>query len=284
VQRGEAAMQRILEIWREAPEIQDGGRALVGRPRGELRFERVTFAYAGGPPVLRDIDLVVPAGSTLAIVGRTGAGKSSLVRLLPRLYDPTAGRVLLDGVDLREYRLRELRSAIGMVPQDPFLFSDTLAANLRFGRQEATDAEVLAAAATAGLEPDLETFSRGIRTRVGERGLTLSGGQRQRATLARALLANPAVLSLDDALASVDKSTEAELLVRLRAAARGRTVILIAHRLSTIRDADRIVVLEEGRIVESGRHDELLPRGGLYAELARRQALAEALEDSDAPR
>jgi ATP-binding cassette subfamily B protein len=231
--------------------------------------------------VLEGIDLVIPAGTTLALVGRTGSAKSTLVHLIPRLYDPTTGRVLLDGIDLRDWKLAELRSAVGVVPQDSFLFSDSLAENIRFGRTDASEEEVLRAARSAQLETDVAAFGRGIHTRVGERGLTLSGGQRQRAALARVLLKDPPVLILDDALSSVDKSTEAELLRELREVARGRTVILIAHRLSTIREADRIVVLDGGRIAESGTHEELLARGGLYADLARRQALAEELEETD---
>ncbi len=281
VQRGEASMRRILEVWREVPEIRDGPLALPERPRGEIRFERVSFAYSDGPPVLRDVELVFPAGSTVAVVGRTGCGKSTLAQLVPRLHDPTGGRILLDGVDLRDLPLADLRRAVGVVPQEPFLFSDTLLENIRFGRTGATEEEALRAALSCRLGPDLEGFRRGIHTRVGERGVTLSGGQRQRTALARALLKDPAVLILDDAFSSVDKSTEAELLRTLQEAAADRTVILIAHRLSTVRLADRIVVLVEGRVVESGTHEELLRRGGPYAELARRQALAEELEETD---
>jgi ATP-binding cassette, subfamily B, multidrug efflux pump len=281
VQRGEAAMQRIQSIRDEVPEIQGGPMALPEPVRGEIRFEGVSFRYGGGTEVLHAIDLVVPAGTVLAVTGRTGSGKSTLLNLLPRLYDPSAGRVLLDGVDLRELDLGGLRRAIGVVPQEPFLFSDTLSENIRFGRADAATEEVLRAAREARLEADLAGFQLGIETRVGERGVTLSGGQRQRTALARALLKDPPVLLLDDPLSSVDKSTEAELLRTIRDVAAGRTVIIVAHRVSTARTADRIVVLDAGRIAESGTHDELISAGGLYAELARRQTLVEELEESD---
>lgn len=281
VQRGEAAMQRIQRIRDEVPEIQSGKRVLPDPVRGEIRFEGVSFRYGAGAEVLHAIDLVVPAGTVLAITGRTGCGKSTLLNLLPRLYDPSAGRVLLDGIDVRELDLGSLRQAIGVVPQEPFLFSDALSENIRFGRADAPREEVLRAARRACLEDDLAGFQHGIETRVGERGVTLSGGQRQRTALARALLKDPPVLLLDDPLSSVDKSTEEVLLRTLREVAAGRTVIIVAHRVSTVRTADRIVVLDAGRIAETGTHDELIAAGGLYAELARRQALAEELAESD---
>jgi ATP-binding cassette subfamily B protein len=281
VQRGEAAMQRIQRIRDEVPEIHSGPGTLLDPVRGEIRFEGVSFRYGTGAEVLHAIDLVVPAGTVLAITGRTGCGKSTLLNLLPRLYDPSAGRVLLDGIDLRELDLGGLRQAIGVVPQEPFLFSDTLSENIRFGRADAPCEDVLRAAHRAQLDDDLAGFQQGIETRVGERGVTLSGGQRQRAALARALLKDPPVLLLDDPLSSVDKSTEEALLRTLRDVAAGRTVIIVAHRVSTVRTADRIVVLDAGRIAETGTHDELIAAGGLYAELARRQALAEELKESD---
>lgn len=281
VQRGEAAMQRVQRILDSAPEIRSGPHALPEPVRGEIRFEGVSFRYGDGAEVLSTIDLVVPAGTVLAITGRTGSGKSTLLNLLPRLYDPSSGRVLLDGVDLRELDLGDLRRSIGMVPQEPFLFSDTIAENIRFGRSDAPLEEVLRAAHRARLENDLAGFQQGIETRVGERGVTLSGGQRQRTALARALLKDPPVLLLDDPLSAVDKSTEEELLRTLREVAAGRTMLIVAHRVSTVRTADRIVVMDAGRIAETGTHDELIARDGLYAELARRQALAEELEESD---
>jgi ATP-binding cassette, subfamily B, multidrug efflux pump len=283
IQRGEAAMQRLLQIWQEIPEIRDGPVHLPDRPRGEITLERVTFSYPGGEPVLNQVDLHIPAGTSLAVVGRTGSGKTSLINLISRLYDPQEGRVLVDGHDLRELSLSDLREALGVVPQDPFLFSESIEANIRFGREDATEEEVIRATNRAGLDPDLATLQKGLRTRVGERGVALSGGQRQRAALARALLKDPSILILDDALSSVDKSTEEALLQTLRQVAAERTVLLIAHRISTVRDADQIVVLDGGRITERGTHDELLQLGGLYADMARRQALAEELENLDVP-
>lgn len=283
VQRGEAAMQRVQRIREEVPEIQGGTATMPDPVRGEVRFEGVSFRYGTGAEVLHAIDLVIPAGTVLAITGRTGSGKSTLLNLIPRLYDPSAGRVCLDGIDVRELDLGNLRRAIGVVPQEPFLFSDSLSENIRFGRADAPTEEVLRAARRAQLEDDLAAFQHGIETRVGERGVTLSGGQRQRTALARALLKDPPVLLLDDPLSSVDKSTEEVLLQTLREVAVGRTVIIVAHRVSTVRTADRIVVLDAGRIAETGTHDELISAGGLYAELARRQALAEELKESDVP-
>ncbi|MBK8231728.1 MAG: ABC transporter ATP-binding protein [Candidatus Eisenbacteria bacterium] len=281
VQRGEAAMQRMREIWEVRPEVPSGEIAPPRPIRGELRFEGVSFTYADGTEALRAIDLEVPAGSTVAVVGRTGSGKSSLVSLIPRLQDPSRGVVRLDGRDLRELDLRALRAAIGVVPQDGFLFSDTLANNIRFGNDQATDEEVERVVRMAGLEDEVRSFPRGLRTRVGERGITLSGGQRQRTALARALLKDPEVLILDDALAAVDKETEANLLETLRQIGRSRTLVIIAHRISTVRDADQIVVLDHGRILERGTHTDLLARRGTYAEMARQQELAEQLEATD---
>ncbi len=291
LQRGEAAMQRILEVWKEEPDIRDGAGALAvprpngnGATRGEIVLENVGFGYPGGPPVLSGISVRIPAGTALAIVGRTGTGKSTLVHLIPRLYDPSEGRILLDGHDVRDLPLADLRKSIAFVPQDTFLFSDTLENNIRFGREGASAEEVREAALLARLGPDLEGFRHGIATRVGERGVTLSGGQKQRTALARALLKNAPVLVLDDALSSVDKSTEQDLLETLRSQASERTMILIAHRISTVRLADQIIVLDGGRIAERGTHAELMARRGLYAELARRQALAEELDQTDVAR
>ena len=282
VQRGEAAMARILEIRRQTPEIRDAVALLPARPlRGAIEFRALHFRYAPeSPEVLAGLDEKIPAGTTVAIVGRTGSGKSTLVSLIPRLYDPTAGEILLDGVDARNRSLQEIRAAIAVVPQESFLFSDTLRANILFGRPEASEEELQCVVRRACLERDLADFPHGLDTLVGERGITLSGGQRQRVALARALLANPRILILDDAFSSVDKITEAELLESLRGNRGDCTTILIAHRISTVREADRILLLKDGAIAESGTHEELVTLGGLYAAMERRQRLAEEIEDA----
>jgi ATP-binding cassette subfamily B protein len=278
-------MARILEVWREAPEIADpSGAATLPEVRGEIRFEAVRFRYPeeDSREVLSGIDEEIPPGFFIAIVGRTGSGKTTLVSLIPRLRDPTEGRILLDGLDLRAYPLARLRAEIAVVPQESFLFSDTLRANLLFGNPHATDAELLRALELSRFVRDLEGFPRGLETIVGERGLTLSGGQRQRIAFARAILADPAVLILDDAFSSVDKITESELLDSLRTIRRDRTTLLIAHRISTVRQADRILVLDDGRVAESGTNAELIARGGIYAAMERRQRIVEEIEHAPA--
>jgi ATP-binding cassette subfamily B protein len=284
-QRGEAAMARLLEIRREVSDVVSPAEPVVDPPiRGAIRFEGVRFRYPpAGPEVLRGIDETIPAGTTVAIVGRTGSGKSTLVSLIPRLFDPTEGAVLIDGVDARRRDLASLRSAVAAVPQESFLFSETLRANLLVGNPNATEEDLHRVVGLAGLAFDLEGFPRGLDTIVGERGITLSGGQRQRVALARALLADPLILILDDAFSSVDKITEAALLDALREYRRGRTTLLIAHRISTVRDADRILVMKDGSVAESGTHAALLAQGGVYAAMERRQRLAEEIEHAPVP-
>jgi ATP-binding cassette subfamily B protein len=280
-QQGLASMGRLDEILDHRPAIADSERPVADRRlRGEIEFRDVGFAYAG-EPVLRDITLRIPAGHTVAIVGPTGAGKTTLVSLIPRLLDATTGSVLVDGVDVRAYRLATLRAGIGMVPQEPFLFSDTLEENLAWGIETGDGHRARDAAAVAQLAKDVQDFPNGYHTVVGERGVTLSGGQKQRATIARALARDPAILILDDALSSVDTRTEEEILKGLRWFMSARTSLIISHRVSTVRDADLIVVLDGGRIVERGTHDELLASGGLYADLYQKQLLKEALEADD---
>lgn len=290
-QQGRASMDRLDEILGRPPAIRDSRDPVVlPQVRGEIEFRHVSVAL-GGTFVLRDITLLIPAGRTVAIVGPTGAGKSTLVQLIPRLYDPTEGQVLVDGHDVRQIRLAQLRRAIALVPQETFLFSDTLHANIAFGAagdpaspaSPGSDGRVLAAAEISQISVDAEEFPLGYGTIVGERGVTLSGGQRQRTAIARALMRDPRILILDDALSSVDTHTEQQILGRLRAVTASRTSLLISHRISTVRDADWIVVLDGGRIAEQGTHQDLLARGGLYADLYEKQLLREALEAEDAP-
>ena len=278
MQRGSASMSRINEILRERPAIAEPERPrrLVSS-RGEIAFRGVSVVYPTGR-ALDAIDLDIPGGSTLAIVGHTGSGKSTLVSLIPRLMDPTEGAVLLDGTDLREFSPGELRRLIGFVPQETFLFSASLAENIAFGVENATPEQIRQAAELAGLAPDIESFPNGYETMVGERGITLSGGQKQRAAIARAILRDPKILILDDALSSVDTLTEERILAGLTGVMRGRTVVLISHRVSTVRVADRIIVLEKGSIVEQGTHAELATAGGYYADLYQKQLLEEELE------
>jgi ATP-binding cassette subfamily B multidrug efflux pump len=300
VQRGRAAMRRLEEIFATEPDVAEAARAPLAAgaaaaapavERGEIELAGVSFAYpgAGGRKVLSDIDVRIPAGATVAIVGRAGAGKTTLLRLLPRLFDPSAGVVRIDGHDVREVPLEALRRAIAFVPQDPFLFSTSLRANIAFARPELGEGDrdrngtasepVRRAAEWAAVADDIAGFPRGYGTMVGERGITLSGGQKQRVTLARALLLEDApILILDDALSSVDTQTEKAILESLEERRRGRTCIIVAHRLSTVQDADLILVVDGGRIVERGDHRSLLRAGGLYAELFQRQQLSEELE------
>lgn len=283
-ERGEASMGRIAEILGQASEIRDRDPRDVPELRGEVEFRDLTFAYEPGRPVLQGVNLRIGAGQTVAVVGATGSGKSTLVSLLPRLFDPPPGTVFVDGVDVREIPLARLREAVGFVPQETFLFSETVRENVAFGiAPDGLPAEEVRrraeqAAQTAQLAKDVAGFPRGYETLVGERGITLSGGQKQRAALARALATDPRILVLDDALSSVDTYTEEEILRGLRAVMATRTTFIVSHRISTVKDADLIVVLQDGRVVEQGGHDELVARGGYYAELHRRQLLQEQME------
>ncbi len=314
IQRGTASVTRIDQLLKEEPAISDrrqsvdelSSRSVAEGPafvrvadslpasrstaelvpvqkkgalsiRGDIEFRHLNFRYATGPEVLHDICLRIPAGTSLALVGPTGSGKSTLVSLIPRLQDADPGEVLIDGQPIRDYSLADLRAAIGFVPQETFLFSTTVEDNIAFGRPEATHDQVLSAAQTAHIGKEILEFPEGFRTVVGERGVTLSGGQKQRSAIARALLREPRILILDDALASVDTYTEEQILSGLRTAMQGRTTLLIAHRASTARNADRIAVLVAGRIAELGTHDELLAKGGYYADLYEKQSLEEEI-------
>jgi ATP-binding cassette subfamily B protein len=321
LQRGMASWKRMLEVLDTTPAIKDAEDRLkpdatardqvrlkphttAASIRGEIEFRNLTFKF-GETTILRDISVTIPAGQTTAIVGVTGSGKSTLIGLIPRLHEPPAGTVLVDGRDVREWPLATLRSAIGFVPQEPFLFSDTIGDNVAFGfdartqglagrarqardgreRQEQQEGRERAgvierAAAIARLDKDLADFPRGYDTMVGERGITLSGGQKQRTALARAIAVDPKILILDDSLSAVDTYTEEEILSRLRAVMRERTSIIVSHRISTVRDADQILVLDDGRIVERGTHAELIEHNGLYAALHQKQLLEEELAAS----
>ena len=267
-QQGLAASERVFALIDDEPQVVQTAQEPVGRLRGAIEFERVTFNYSTGRNiVLEDFELTIPAGETLAIVGHTGAGKSSLVKLLMRFYEFQGGRLLIDGRDIRTLDLADYRRQLGLVPQAPFLFSGTVADNIRYGRPGASDAEVAVAARQLGDGSWLEDLPQGINTDVGERGARLSLGQRQLVALARVLLQDPAILLLDEATASIDPITEAQVQAALATVLSGRTSIIIAHRLSTVRAADRIIVLRNGQIIEEGNHDDLLAQGGHYAEL-----------------
>jgi ATP-binding cassette subfamily B multidrug efflux pump len=294
-QRGTASLRRIENILEDKPEVTDAGVPASGAPTtltGEIEFRDLSFHYGqtlqtanngqsashGDTIVLKNVNLRVPAGTSLAIVGPTGSGKSTLVSLIPRIYDAEPGSVLIDGRPIHEFPLQVLRKNIGFVPQETFLFSDTIRENIAFGADNATDADVRRVAEAANIASDIEGFPEGYGTVVGERGLTLSGGQKQRTAIARALIRNPRILILDDALSSVDTHTEDRILNHLREIMQGRTTIFISHRVSTVRNADRIAVLHDGEIVEYGTHDELIEQNGYYTELYNKQLLEEELE------
>ncbi len=304
-QRGQAAMQRLDAIWQTQPEIVDGqGDGIDQTIRGEIGFHHVDFSYpvngtsqfdqaaqsgyagyAGlqkAKPILRDINFTIPAGKTVAIVGRMGSGKTTLVNLLPRLFDVTNGSITIDGQDIRCFSLAALRRRIGFVPQDPFLFSTRIQDNIAFALPEVDADGVRRAAGLASVDREIDDFPKGYETVIGERGMTLSGGQKQRLTLSRALLADTPIVVLDDALSSVDTKTERDILGALHAlrkSTKAKTVLLISHRVSAVRDADLIVVLDDGRVAEMGSHDSLVARGGVYTELFQQQALEEELAE-----
>jgi ATP-binding cassette subfamily B protein len=277
-QRGTASVIRLNEILEQKAEIEDEVGARDLPVQGEIEFRNLNFAY-DGKPVLRDLNLRIPAGTSMAIVGPTGSGKSTLVNLIPRIYDAAPGMVLLDGKPIREFSLASLRRNIGFVPQETFLFSDRIRENIALGVETATDQEIHDAAEAANIAQDIEGFPEQYGTMVGERGITLSGGQKQRTAIARALIRNPKILILDDALSSVDTHTEDKILNHLREVMQGRTTIFISHRVSTVRNADQIAVLHDGRIVESGTHDELLTLNGYYSDLYNKQLLEEELAE-----
>lgn len=277
-QRGTASLIRLNEIFHEQPAIKDELEAADREVRGQIEFRNLNFAY-DGKPILRDVNLLIPAGTSMAIVGPTGSGKTTLVDLIPRIYDAAPGMVLIDGHPIREFSLASLRKEIGFVPQETFLFSERIRENIALGVDSATDRQIHDAAEAANIAQDIEGFPERYQTMVGERGITLSGGQKQRSAIARALIRNPRILILDDALSSVDTQTEDKILNHLREVMQGRTTIFISHRVSTVRNADRIAVLHEGRIVESGTHNELLALNGYYSDLYNKQLLEEELAE-----
>jgi ATP-binding cassette subfamily B protein len=278
-QRGMASMKRLHDIWVVQPEADAGGRVDI-QPKGDLEIRDLTFRYGtDSRAVLQDINMEVRHGQTIGIVGRTGSGKSTLLALITRTFEPPPGTVFLDGRPVETIPSEQLRGWVGVVPQETFLFSESIAENIRFGRADATDEEVTDSANLAGLSPDVSSFPQGLSTVIGERGITLSGGQKQRTAIARALVRDPLILILDDALSAVDTQTEERILHALHQVRQGRTVLIVSHRVSSVKDADHIIVLDDGRIVERGSHEVLLAKDGYYADLYRRQTIEAELEE-----
>jgi len=278
-QRGMASMVRLDEVWRVQPDVVEDSRPRLSQEvRGDIDVRDLTFAY-DRHPVLRDVSLSVRHGQTVGIVGRTGSGKSTLLALITRTFEPPPETIFIDRRPVETIPLHLLREWIGMVPQETFLFSESIAENIRFGRADATADEIRESAEEAGLSGDVATFAQGLETVIGERGITLSGGQKQRTAIARALIRNPPILILDDALSAVDTATEERILHALREIRRGRTVLIVSHRVSSVKDSDQIIVLDNGRIVERGTHESLLAHDGYYADLYRRQTIEEELSE-----
>jgi len=281
IQQGAASMERLVKIFDTVPDIRDSEETdiLIKHIEGEIEFKNVSFTYKGtAKPTLKNINLKISKGTTLAVVGYTGSGKSTFINLLPRLYDVTEGELLIDGVNIKKIPLEVLRSHVGCVPQETFLFSESILENISYGVDEISHEQIREAAEISQIAKDVNDFPQQFDTALGERGITLSGGQKQRTSIARAVLREPKILILDDALSSVDTYTEEAILKRLRRVMENRTSIIISHRISTVKDADMIVVMDKGQIVERGKHDELVDLGGIYANLHYKQLLERELE------
>jgi len=282
IQQADASMKRLMKIFNEPYEIYDNKSDASSKVdiKGEIEFRNVEFRYSDVlPVVLQNINLKIQQGQTVAFIGHTGVGKTTLINLIPRLYDPTKGEVLIDGVNVKDIPLYQLRTSIGLVSQETFLFSDTLSSNIIYGLDEQKDGIVAQVSEIAQLSKDVSEFPKGYDTILGERGITLSGGQKQRTTLARALAINPKILILDDSFSAVDTHTEENILRGLKNFMKNRTSIIISHRISTVKDSDKIFVLDKGKIAEEGTHEELIAKGGIYADLYLKQLLEEELSE-----